>query len=119
MDIGMDMGMDMDCSIDMGMQHGDGHVACIRHVCIHICLVSFAIFASDHFCFVSIRFYHICFASIRFISYLFRFYSLLFAFYHICFASIRFLSYSIHILYFPIRFEANISESNPSIRYFA
>jgi hypothetical protein len=29
-------GMDMDCSKDMGMQHGDGHVVCIRHVCIHV-----------------------------------------------------------------------------------
>jgi hypothetical protein len=94
-----------------GLQHRQGHVACIIHECIHnrFVLFTFAIFASDH----------IYFASIRFISYSFRFYSL-----HIIFVTLLFASYhirfvSIRILNFLIRFEANISESNPSIRYFA
>jgi hypothetical protein len=68
---------------------------------------------------------------IPFRSYSFRFYSLhkifvrfyLFLFASICFylllfASIRHLSYSFRIQNFPIRFEANKSKSNPSIRNF-
>jgi hypothetical protein len=89
----MDIGMDMDYSKDMGTQHGDLHVACIRHVCVHIRFVPFDIFASDHTVFVL----------------------LLFASYHIPFASICFLSYSIQIPNFLICFEVNISESNPLI----
>jgi hypothetical protein len=61
---------------------------------------------------------------IRFRSYFFRlcslhiiFVLLLFTSYHIRFASICFLSYSIRIKNFLICFEANVSESNPSICY--
>jgi hypothetical protein len=106
--------MDMDYSIEMGMQHGDGHVACIRHVCnnvhVHVpvhylgtALIFKLFFQVTQFNFTFIHFVLLA----------------IFASYHIRFASIRFLSYLIRITNFRIRFEANISESNPSIRYFA
>jgi hypothetical protein len=74
-----------------------------------------------HIIFVSLLFasYHICFASICFYLVHIIFVSLLFGSYHIRFASNRFLSYLIRIPNFLILLKANISESNPSIRYFA
>jgi hypothetical protein len=103
----MDIVMDMDYSIDMGMQHGDGHVACIRHVqvCIHIRFVSSAMFTSDHFCFASIRFYPICFVSICF-------YSLHIIFVSLLFTSIRFLSYSFRFYLLHIIFDSHHKFSN-------
>jgi hypothetical protein len=58
-----------------------------------------------------------CCLSLLFASYHIRF--AIFASDHIRFASIRFISYSFRMPNFRIRFETNISESNPSIRYFA
>ncbi len=106
----MDISRDIDCSIDMGMQHGDGHVACTSHVCIHVHVNVHYI----RFTFVSL---HIIFVSLLFAS--IRFYSLPIIFVLLLFASICFLQFFIRIPNLLIRYEANLSESIPSIRYFA
>jgi hypothetical protein len=87
------------CSMNMDMQHEREHGQ------------------ASHF--IWFPFYSLRICYIRFRSYSFRFYSLHLIFVSALFASIHFLSYSFRILNFLIRFEANISESNPLIRYFA